>query len=383
MIFLDVKGIIDSEATKVSMQMWGCPEEIFTVESVNRILADNPDEQDITLNIDCEGGSVAEGLKIYDALRGSGKNIYTNITGGCHSMAVVLLLAAPEENRSANRNIRALIHRVYIPTCGYLTADDCLDLAEVCILEEDAILDIYVERTGYNREELRDIMRQEKIHDAKSLLELNFISKINDYNTNQFINSLTAMTKPIESAYEKFMNRLRGSKAANKVVPPTPINWDYKDKEGNTVFSTASEEDNLSEGDSVELTDGGTSGTFTLYDNRVVTITDNVVESIESSGELTLEERVEELETLLEEATNVATQQQTEIINLRTENEGLRNQLGGSDYVPANRQPVKPSANKKKDNQTDTRTIEDIKSASKTNRDKFNQRTQIRGRNNK
>lgn len=376
MIFLDIKGVIDTEATKVMMQMWGFPEEICSVETVNRILADNPDEKDITLNIDCEGGSVEEGLKIYDALRGSGKNIYTNITGGCHSMAVVLLLAAPEENRSANRNIRSLIHRVYIGNCGYLSADDCLELAEACLREEDAILDIYVERTGNDRETLREIMRQEKIHDAKSLLELNFISKINEYNTNQLINSFQAMAEKKESAYDKFMNRLRGSKAANKISTPTPVNYDYKDAEGNTVFSTESEEDNLAVGDAVTLADGGSDGTFTLYDNRVVTITDSVVEAIDDTEELTLEERVEELEGLLEDATNVVTEQQTEILNLRAENERLTNQTKGSDYVPGERKPAKPSTNRKAP-KTDTRTVEDIKNSSKDAREKFKAGTKL------
>lgn len=378
MIFLDVKGVIDSEANKVMMQMWGCPEEVFSVETLNRVLEANPDEKEITLNLDCEGGSVEEGFKVYDTLRSSGKTIYTNITGGCHSMAVVLLLAAPEENRSANRNIRALIHRVYIPTCGYLSGDDCLDLAEACMMEEDAILDVYEERTGQNREELREIMRQEKIHDAKSLLKLNFISKINDYNTNQFFNTFSVMAKEkTEGLYERFMNRLKGSKAANK-IQPKPTNYDYKDKEGNTVFSTQSEEDNLTVGDAVTLEDGGDAGTFTLYDNRVVTIVDNVVESIDDTDELTLEERVEELESLLEEATNVATDQQTEIVNLRTENARLSNQLQGSDYVPKTKEatlPVTPKVNKA--GNVDRRTVNDIKEQSKAARDKFKQRDNI------
>lgn len=380
MIFLDVKGVIDSEQAKVMLQMWGCPEEICSVETVNKILSDFPDEKEITLNIDCEGGSVEEGFKIYDALRQSGKNIYTNITGGCHSMAVVLLLAAPEENRSANRNSRSLIHRVRIPTCDYLTASDCLDLAEACLMEEEAILDVYVERTGQDRDKLQEIMRQEKVHTAKDLLELNFISKINEYNTNQFFNSLKAMAEKKESAYERFMNRLRGSKAANK-VQPKPVNYDYLDSEGNVLFSTESEVDDLAEGDSVTLTDGGDSGTFTLYDGRVVTITDNVVENIDSAEELTLEERVEELESLLEEATNVVGEQETELVNLRSRNEILENEITtlknnqqGSDYQPKVRQPEKPSVNKAKDRNADNRTVDDVKSQAQKNREKFNNR---------
>jgi hypothetical protein len=43
---------------------------------------------------------------------------------GCHSMAIVLLLAAPLENRTGNVNLRALVHRVQVPMYGYYTADE-------------------------------------------------------------------------------------------------------------------------------------------------------------------------------------------------------------------------------------------------------------------
>ena len=67
-------------------------------------------------------------------------------------MAVCILLAAPAENRSANRNCRALIHRVYMPVGDWLTSDDARSIAEELALEEEAILDVYVERTGQDRE---------------------------------------------------------------------------------------------------------------------------------------------------------------------------------------------------------------------------------------
>ena len=45
---------------------------------------------------------------------------------------------------SANRNCRSLIHRVMIPVCDYISADDALDMAEGLMMEENAILDTSV-----------------------------------------------------------------------------------------------------------------------------------------------------------------------------------------------------------------------------------------------
>lgn len=359
MTYIDVKGIIDNDQVRAMMEFWGGGQEIFSVETVNRFLADNPNETEITLNIDCDGGSVEEGLKIYDALRMSGKIIFTNITGGCHSMAIVVLLAAPPENRSANKNVRALIHRVYAGVCDYVSAEDCLDMAEDLIREEEAILDIYVERTGAERDMLAEVMREERVHDAKSLLELGFISKINAYNTNQFFNSFKIMTQKKESAFDRFMSKVNAYKAKRN---ESVVNFDFKDADGEVVFSTETEEDALAVGDTVTLASGETSGTFTLDDGREVIIEDNVVTEIKEEESESLESRVAELEGMLEEATNLVQEQERELNNYR-----------GSDYQPKNRKTTIPPV-KGKNSAEDKRTTEDVKALARERMDKVNAR---------
>ena len=242
-------------------------------------------------------------------------------------MAVCILLAAPAENRSANRNCRALIHRVYMPVGDWLTSDDARSIAEDLALEEEAILDVYVERTGQDRERLRNVMHEERIHDAKSLLDLGFISKINSYNTNQIFN---AMAKNEKSAYEKFMSKVKAFRNGKKGAP---ANFDYLDAEGQVVLQTVGEEDNLAEGVEATLANGETSGTVVLEDGRVVTVEDNIVTSIEMEDTESLEDRVAALEAMLDEATNLIKEQENELRNLR-----------GSNYRPKNRKTVLPGA---------------------------------------
>jgi ATP-dependent protease ClpP protease subunit len=206
--------------------------------------------------VHCNGGSVSEGLTIYDILRNSGRNIYMNVEGSCHSMSVVLLLAAPLENRTGNVNLRALVHRVYAPMYGYYTADELKSLSEDIVREENAILDIYVERTGKNRASLSAWMKSEKERTAEELLNMNFISKINSYNTNSKKASMKKNSKPAgkqtgnkaQNALQKataFLNRL------GNLLNSDLVNFDYKDAEGNIVFSTEAEEDTLAVGDAV------------------------------------------------------------------------------------------------------------------------------------
>lgn len=309
------------------------------LKNLQAALASAPNDGELCINIDCNGGSVMEGLKMYDALRNSGKNIYTNITGGCHSMAMVILLAAPAENRSANRNCRALIHRVYTEA-GQINAGTADQLKQQLEMEENAILDIYEERTGRSRDDLKALMAQESIHSAEELKEYGFISKINDYSTNQYFENMKG-TK--SNAFSAFME-----KAKNIFAGAEPMNFDYTDSEGAVVFSTEGEEDNLAVGVAVTLASGETSGTFTLSDGRVVTVEDGVVTKIEEAEVEEQEEEtvdpaeVEELKDALRDAVDLIREQQATI----NEMQAIINANTRSTYRPRNGYHPRPGMGK-------------------------------------
>lgn len=57
---------------------WDGDEGVFSLEFVQKLFEDNPNETDFKFNIHCPGGEVEEGLAIYDCLRTSGRNIHMN-----------------------------------------------------------------------------------------------------------------------------------------------------------------------------------------------------------------------------------------------------------------------------------------------------------------
>ena len=377
----------------VWLQMWGVDDQPVSAQSIKDIFAANEDETDFTFNIHCDGGSVSEGLAIYDVMRTSGKNIYTNVDGGCHSMAVCLLLAAPHENRTANPNSRALIHRVYAMPFDVLNADDAEELANDMRREENAILDIYVDRTNApkgetkdekknRREKLKGLMEAENELSAKELKDNGFISKINSYNTNfkrerKMVKKVNGKRKPagrvntadkggkktIGAKIDNLVNLITGLTArVNSALEPEFVNYDYTDAEGNVIFSTTGEEDSLSVGDVVTFPEdvAGENGDYELGDGRIVTIEadengDFIVTAITEEVEETLEEENarlrKELENLKKDFTNVS----------KTLVE-LKNEIG-SDYTPGTR-TTRPGNRKNVNNNplTNTgRTVEDIK----------------------
>lgn len=334
MIEIELRGDIARPEDGAMLVRMGFEDTVCSVESVRRALDAAPDDPDVTIHINSCGGYVSEGLAIYDVLRTSGRNIHTDIIGSCHSMAVCILLAAPFEHRTANPNARALIHRVYAPGRESMSAADAMELAQELAKEEDAILDIYQERTGQPREVLEALMDAEQVQDAQALLEHGFISKINSYNTNK--SEIMAKNANTASRWEKFLANARNTLGLDA------RNYDYTDADGTVLFSIEGDEDTLAVGSVVRIPDGGTSGTFTLADGRTVTVEEGVVTEIRDA-ETENSARIEELEGLvnegvaaIEELTARNEQLEAERQRLSAENASLRSQVR-SRGVPRNR----------------------------------------------
>lgn len=113
--------------------------------------------QALTLNIDSPGGSVEDGFTIYDAIMDLGIPVTANITGTAASMASVIMLSASKV-RIAEHG-RVMIHRVTGGAAG--NADDVAAAAAVIKQFEDRIVAIYVQHTGKDEAEIRDLMKAE------------------------------------------------------------------------------------------------------------------------------------------------------------------------------------------------------------------------------
>lgn len=307
MIEIKVYSDIANHKEGIWMSMFGFEDMVFSADTVRNIFEEHKKEKDFKFNIHCDGGSTSEGFAIYDIIRTSGKNIYTNIDGSCHSMAMVLLLAAPFENRTANRNARALIHRVYAYSGEYMNAEELRGLADYADEEQQAILDIYEDRTGADREVLENLMKEEKIRTAQELLEYGFISEINNYTTNKFFKKMSTNKKK------------RGGWLSNLLSSKTTMNYDFTDEGGEVLFSTEAEDDTLEVGMAASP-----DGTYELEDGRTVVITEGFITEIYVDAS--------DVEELAEEVVNLRNQ----LSDKDAEITELKNQLG-SDYKVRNR----------------------------------------------
>ena len=167
--------IVDEEC-KAFMAFGGLSGMSFL--DIDKFIASIPeDDGEINLTINCRGGMTDQALAMYDALRATGKTISAEVIGECSSSATLLLLSARADLRKAHPNATILIHNPYIS--GFVEGDAKRigNIAESLEDVRNQFLDIYVERTGAEREVLSAMMDEDKPMNVAKAIELGFISE--------------------------------------------------------------------------------------------------------------------------------------------------------------------------------------------------------------
>lgn len=167
--------IVDEEC-KAFMAFGGLSGMSFL--DIDKFIASIPeDDGEINLTINCRGGMTDQALAMYDALRATGKTISAEVIGECSSSATLLLLSARKDLRKAHPNASILIHNPYIS--GFVEGDAKRigNIAESLEDVRNQFLDIYVDRTGADREVLSAMMDEDKPMDVDKAMELGFIAE--------------------------------------------------------------------------------------------------------------------------------------------------------------------------------------------------------------
>lgn len=253
-------------------------------------------DNEIDIKLHCPGGDCIEGWAIYDALRNSGKTISATIEGECSSMATIILLAAPKERRFGFENARLCIHNPafdWLELCSNerLTADEINNLKakltaqELSLREEqNKILNLYVERTGADREELQSLMNEDKYVDMARATELGFIASTLAPNTDnkkkKYKSSKTkAMAKEQIKIENRVVKKLLAMAGLAKIEDVKILDQKITAADG-TEFTVEREDGDPQVGDKAYP-----NGTYVLEDGTTIVVTDEVIESITPASE--------------------------------------------------------------------------------------------------
>lgn len=268
-----------------------------------------PDEQEVMIELHSCGGDTTEGWAIYDALRASGRTIHTKVVGVCGSMATILALSAPKERRSIAKHGQMLIHSPYFTNAGEVTLGN-IDALKATLLEEhNKMLDVYVERTGTDRNILESQMKNGGWFDADKAIELGFAGFVAP--------ELSASIKQTKKQMKK--NRLKQAMEAFVSALTRTSAMTFITKDG-MELEVEREEGEIEVGDQAEP-----DGEFILEDGRTVVVKDGVIVEIKEAEQEPAEEPATEAEEEpTEDAENTAEDTNEEVEDLKKQLEELK-----------------------------------------------------------
>lgn len=175
---LRIYSDIVTQDQQQEMQLWGMAGGV-TFNDVAQFCDSLPaDDPDIDVLLHCDGGSVSEGWSIYDRLRATGKNITCIVEGKAHSMATIVLMAAPKENRKAYENAEILIHNPYCFTQRPLNADALANLEKDLRREQEKMVHLYVERCGCSEDDIQAQMNRDTPMDVNEAIKYGLIGEV-------------------------------------------------------------------------------------------------------------------------------------------------------------------------------------------------------------
>lgn len=278
------------------------------------------DDDTIDIRLFCNGGSVQEGWAMYDRLRATGKKITCTVEGKAASMATVLLMAAPKEDRHAYENASICVHNPWMDPY-YLgqavTADDLRKAADDLQREQDKILDLYVERCGCDRDEMQALMNEDKYIDTDKAIEMGLINDVlpplsaskDNFIINQKHNKMEDKKETVE-VKQGFVDKLLkffGKKSINEIT----FGMDLSTADGQTL-TIDREEGEPQVGDSASP-----DGEWLMPDGKTIVVEDGKITEIRPASSDEKDEKGDDMQD----------DKEAEITALKAENEDLKAQL--------------------------------------------------------
>lgn len=142
--------------------------EVRATEVIKQIQAYDGEVIDVVIS--SPGGSVFEGMAIYDALKASGKTINTSILGLGASIASVIFMAG--DKREMGEGSQLMIHNALTTQGGnkheLSEAIDRLDAIDA------QMSSIYINATGMDKETIAEMLKQETFMTADEAIEKGF-----------------------------------------------------------------------------------------------------------------------------------------------------------------------------------------------------------------
>jgi ATP-dependent Clp protease protease subunit len=149
----------------------------LVVAQLLHLESQDPDK-DISIYINCPGGSIYSGLAIYDTMQFVKPQISTICVGVAMSMGSLLLAGGAKGKRFSLPNSRLLIHQ---PSAGFEGQSSDIEIHAREILNiRKRVDEIYAHHTGQTFEQVHDDMERDRFFKADEAVEYGLIDRVID-----------------------------------------------------------------------------------------------------------------------------------------------------------------------------------------------------------
>ena len=291
----------------------GVGNEVTLKNTIEKVSNSNKN-QPLTVNIHSQGGSVFEGLAIYNYLKSLDQEVNTHSSGLVASIASVIFLAG--KNRTINSSDNFLIHLPSNISMG--NAEDLEKTAKQLREFENKLADIYVNETNVTKEEAMDLMTKDEFLDVEFLKEKGFVNEIIKFQAvatidNNFNKDMSEQLtkKDAENMFEKFGNSLKNYFNPKETAPDNKI---VQDANGIDLdFKNVDAENEVQVGDEAVIDGKKANGDVTMPNGEIWKFENGI---LNEKVEVKQESELEKLEASLEAQINLVATLEAEKLEL-------------------------------------------------------------------
>ena len=164
-----------SEYGSFNWETWNYDESETSAKHFRELLNEIPEDAEIEVYINSNGGSVKEGVAIYNQLKRHPAQKTGYVDGVAHSVAFVILQAC--DHRVMGEGTSALIHEMWVCTCG--NAKQLREEADQLDVLMEGNRALFMQRAkDITEEELQEMMEKETMLTPDMALQYGFIDEI-------------------------------------------------------------------------------------------------------------------------------------------------------------------------------------------------------------
>lgn len=155
-------------------ETWQYEDSETSAKHFKELLDEIPENEDIKIYFNSNGGSVDQGTAIYNMLQQHGSYKTGIVMGGCHSIAFTILQAC--DKRIMGQGTTAIIHDMWETVTG--NAADLRAEADNLDVAMDSCIALFMQRATISEDELREMMHKTTTLSPQMALEYGLIDEI-------------------------------------------------------------------------------------------------------------------------------------------------------------------------------------------------------------